>query len=210
MKYAYAAAALISLAALPALADNPDVDGALKNHPELSDFTQALERTGVLQSLDSSRSYTIFAPTNAAMEEITQTKYPCFYMPQCQAEATQLLQNHIVPGFMHISETAAQQGGFYPLSNRFVTVGKFGVNDYAVGGHYVMAAFRQGDALVYEIDGLIANPYERATMEYSDVYVPQEQVTTSSTTIPDPACRDNSCSDSSTRTITYTRSVIVH
>ena len=90
--------------AAPAKANNSEVESILQSYGDTSMFYQALQNTGVLNELSENRSYTIFAPTNAALAQITPQSYPCFYAVQCRPQIAVMMRNHIVPGHLEPKE----------------------------------------------------------------------------------------------------------
>ena len=169
----------------PAMADNPDIENAIRNRPELSSFYQALINTGVNHELQANRTYTIFAPTNDAFAKISPQSYPCFYSATCRQEVAEVVRNHIVPGEVHLSDAARFKGGLYSLDNRFVNIGKDsrnyfqrGDNSYTVDGSNVISTNALGRSMLYKIDGVIANERELSTFQPYYAYFPEQSTTT--------------------------------
>ncbi|MFM9889499.1 MAG: fasciclin domain-containing protein [Rickettsiales bacterium] len=170
------------LAAAPAFAGNKTVENALKNRPELSSFYQGMINTGVLDELDPNTTYSIFAPTNTAMERISPEKYPCFYSQQCVEEVADIMRNHIVEGpvlFGHGSMPSAA----YSVDHTHITFGNRSasrnntrVSNVTVNGARITRNSAMGAGQLYNISGVIANPQEMADVtqyKYVEVEAPR-------------------------------------
>lgn len=173
----------------PALADNPEIEEAIRSRPELSSFYQALINTGVNHELEPGRTYTVFAPTNEAFAKISPQEYPCFYSATCRSEVAQVVRNHIVPGEVHLSDASRNKGGLYSVDNRFVTIGKDHRNDfqladnsYTVDGSNVISANSLGTSMLYKIDGVIASDRELSSFQPYYAYFPEQTTTVTRTT----------------------------
>ncbi len=186
-------------------ADNVNVEAALKERPELSIFYKALMASGVNHDLNSGRAYTIFAPTNDAFSRLGQKEYACFYTAECPELVAEIVRNHIIPGEVYIGDATDRVGGFYSIG-RFVDVGELFRNDYAVDSHYSLDMWQIPGGVLYEIDGVIANPGELELLH--EVSQPPEQTTSvSQKTIHDPRCKPDGCADEVTQTTIITRKI---
>lgn len=160
IKLALGVTASLLTSASMSFAGQTSIESELSSRPELSDFYSGLKNTGVINELNRGVPYTIFAPTNAAMAKITETKYPCFYSEQCREEAANILRNHIVPQEISF----ADPGRFAAVSIDGMNIGlsQPRKGDYYVNGHEVVNQMQLMGGVLYEIDGVIASPQELA------------------------------------------------
>lgn len=190
---------LSALCAASAHAENAAVESALKNQPDLSAFTQALQTTGILAELQPHQRYTVFAPTNAAFAKLTPEEYPCLYAAECKPQIAAVLRNHIFLESLYLNDIARQRGAVMPSlnKNRYVDIGETGVQHFTIGGNNVVyeASIGINKGMLYKIDGLIAGPVELGTLQRLPAGT---KTTTSQTRIYDPACGPQGCPDSAT------------
>jgi uncharacterized surface protein with fasciclin (FAS1) repeats len=143
-----------------ASASNSHVEAELGQRGDLSIFYQALLNTGVARELNENTKYTIFAPTNAAFEQINPRVYPCFYAVLCRSEVAAVLRGHIVPGRETLHRYSEWGGDIPTLSPRRLNVEEPYKGEYTVNGHRVL--YRDDLVGLYEIDGVIAGDRELA------------------------------------------------
>lgn len=177
------AAGVALLAAGPAMANNQAVQRALEHRPELSSFYQGLINTGVLGELKPNVTYTVFAPTNKAMERISAERYPCFYSQQCVNEVADILRNHIVEGPVMFGH-GANPSAAYSIDNTHITFGNRSpsrdntrISNNTVNGAAIVKNTAMGGGQLYEINGVLASPQELAEVsEYKYVTVDGPEV----------------------------------
>jgi len=177
--YTVVSAASLLCVASGAYAANSSVEAELKSRPEVSKFYEGLVNTGVINELHSGSGYTIFAPTNEAMDELTQEKYPCFYSEQCRDEVADILRNHIVAS--EVSFATPRAPGAYSIDGMFLSLSEPRKGDYMVSGANVLSQNQKFGGNFYEIDDVIASPQELAdvkTLKYIPVASVEKTVTT--------------------------------
>ncbi len=150
----------------PAFAENNNIDNALNNCDELSEFKKALVATGVIEELDPKASYSIFAPTNEYLAKIIKGEPSCLSSQQCKAEMATILRNHIVEGTINLREVAKQKTMVLSsISGHLITIAVLPNGDIIADGNDItMQQPMAGGVMLYEINGLIANPQEHADM----------------------------------------------
>jgi len=122
---------IIVIAAFLLYDPGPDQDlkGSLDETPELSTLLEALESTGVLDSLEAGSEYTIFAPTDDAFDSYDTELYgELLEDPQA---LDGLLRYHIVEG-KHSVADISKMGSVTTLEGEQITIsttGKVMVND---------------------------------------------------------------------------------
>ncbi|MBI1276046.1 hypothetical protein GC177_08755 [bacterium] len=177
------AVAALAVAAAPAHAANQMVEKSLSSRPELSAFYMALKRTGVLNELNSNTPYTIFAPTNQAMEDLNVDKYACFNAGKCGAEIADILRNHIVP--QEINFNSHSVGAVFSIDKTHLNIAEPSKGRYRVEGHKIVKTYQQFPGMLYEINGVIASPQEQVNLvrlEYIPVAEVQTEVVKQTTT----------------------------
>ena len=187
MRHLLATATLIATSILlpmdVAFAVNTNLQEALEKHPDLSNFFQAMVTSGVMDELETSKSYTVFAPNNAAFASIQSSKYPCFYSDMCKGQLAAVIRSHILPGEQYVDVLAAPPGIAESISGRQVTLAK-PADFYTVEGKRVLGEDKLGGDVLYTIDGLIASDFEMA------IFQKKQSVTQ---TVTQPACQGDMC-----------------
>lgn len=154
-----------ALLATSALAANDTVTKAIASRVELSQFQIALEKTGVINEIQSGKSYTIFAPSDAAFSKLTDREYPCLYSPQCTAEVAQILRNHIVAGQEVLVSDASRGAAVYSINKHHLHVAEGRKGDYTVDGNNVVSQNQLAGNVLYVIDGVIADKDQLAMLK---------------------------------------------
>ena len=103
---------------------------------DLSEFNRALEAAGLGETLRGAGPYTVFAPANAAFEQVPGETRTRLMAPEGRDQLTQLLTAHIVPGVVTAQDLgrAIERGG-----GRATVATVSGVN---------LTVAREGDALI--------------------------------------------------------------
>ncbi len=158
-----AGSSVLTALAIPAYADNSEIEEALRARPDLSMFYEGLVSTGVIHELKEDKSYTLFAPTNDAFAKFSVNEYPCFYSEECKEEAAQILRNHIVPGEKQVSDIGAEPGStesMFAINKHHITGSQPYKNNYAIEGHKVLSESQLSGSVLYRLNGVIATPEE--------------------------------------------------
>ena len=161
---------LISIAVMTvssALAENTNLTDALASRPELSEFAEALVATDVIKELDPKTSYSIFAPTNEYLDKVVKGEASCLDSKQCKAEMTIILRNHIVVGAINLQEVAKQKTKLMSSINGHpITIVAMPDGNFTADGNNVtLQESIPGGVMLYEINGLLANPQEHSDMQ---------------------------------------------
>jgi uncharacterized surface protein with fasciclin (FAS1) repeats len=173
---------------------NSYVEAALVDQGDLSKFYQALHTTGVANELSDNEEYTIFAPTNAAFNQIKPRVFPCFYAVQCRPQLAAVLRNHIVPRNESIRRLS-RRGSIQTVGGRPIEVVEPFLGHYAVDGNRVLYlnesnttnVFKGSRVSLYKIDGVIAADQEIAPFRVQPVAEIQGQVIERTVTTYRPA-----------------------
>jgi len=163
---------------------NSYVEAALVDQGDLTIFYQALHTTGVANELSNNEEYTIFAPTNAAFNQIQPRVFPCFYAVQCRPQLAAVLRNHIVPRNESVARLS-KWGGLQTIGGRQIEVVEPFLGHYTVDSHRVLyqnkgnesSLFKGNKVSLYQIDGLIANDQEMVPFRVQPYASLPEQMT---------------------------------
>lgn len=164
-KLSLIAALSATLLATSALAANDTVTKAIDSRGELSQFQIALEKTGVINELQSGKRYTIFAPNDAAFAKLTDKDYPCLYSPQCTEEVAKILRNHIVADQEVLVSDASRGAAVYSINKHHIHVAEGRKGDYTVDGNNVISQNQLPGNVLYVIDGVIADKEQLAALK---------------------------------------------
>ena len=162
----------MSIAAMAVLvssasAENINLTDALVSRPELSEFQAALVATDVIKELNPKTSYSIFAPTNEYLDKVVKGEPSCLDSERCKAEMTVILRNHIVAGAVHLSDVAKQGAAVLSsINGHTITVTALPNGGFTADGNAItMQQSIAGGVMLYEINGLLANPQEHSDMQ---------------------------------------------
>ena len=113
------------------------IGDALAGSADHSAFVQALQSSGLLETLRGAGPYTVFAPTNAAFDAIPEETRRSLMAPEQRERLIELLSYHIVQGTVTSQDLrrAAERGPGGRTEIQTVT----GDN---------LSIFREGDALI--------------------------------------------------------------
>ncbi|HSK48705.1 MAG TPA: fasciclin domain-containing protein [Coriobacteriia bacterium] len=121
----------------------------------LQEFRQLAEESGLFSALDELGPYTVFAPTNEALDGLSEAEKTALGQPENRGELAQLVAFHIVPGRWELSDM--RNGAVLPtLSGRFVTVEVVG-GEVVIGGkaRLVEQSRESSAGVVYKIDAVL-------------------------------------------------------
>jgi len=147
-----------------AFANNRGVESALASYSDTSVFYQALMNTGVLSELHEGVHYTIFAPTNEAIAQISPDIYPCFYSGRCRPEVADVLRNHITVGRQSLKELA-HEAEIPTIGRNWVYAETPYVGQYTVGNRDVLSGAELNGNMVYRVDGVIVSNAQLAQFQ---------------------------------------------
>lgn len=152
----------LAMGAGSAMAANDYIERALKKRPNVSKFYEAAKKMGVLDELQDGKTYTVFAPTNAAFEKLTQDKYPCLYSGQCREEIADILRNHFVPE--SVTFTGPIKSVVFSMDKMNVNLGSEAGEVTSASGHRIVNRGQVIGGIICEINGVIASGQELANI----------------------------------------------
>jgi uncharacterized surface protein with fasciclin (FAS1) repeats len=138
-----------SAAAAKAGQSRATIGDALAGSADHSAFLQALQSSGLIETLRGAGPYTVFAPTNAAFDAIPEEARRSLTAPEQRDRLIALLSYHIVPGTV----TSADLGNA-------IARGQGGRAELATVTGANLSLFREGEAIIVS-DG--ANARARIT-----------------------------------------------
>lgn len=83
---------------VPSLLENAASNGSFKT------FGQAVERAGMTDTLSAPGPFTVFAPTDAAFEQLPTGKLEFLFQPQNKPELIALMNGHLLRGRKAVAE----------------------------------------------------------------------------------------------------------
>lgn len=147
-------AALLAANAIFGLAHAETLGQGIKKIPEFSTLAKAIEASGLQGVLDDSgKTWTIFAPTNAAFQKLPDGALEALLKPENKSKLQAVLKYHIVEGALLTAGSAAQFSKVKSLEGRDIAlvVGGFSVNGAEVHGHDVLT----DNGVIHAIDAVI-------------------------------------------------------
>lgn len=137
---------------------------------DISEFVKAVEKAGMTEALTGDTQYTIFAPTNDALEADSQLKELLESQdPQDRQELVNLLRSHIVADDVD-AEMAKTIGKAKTVSGGEIELTAEGDKLMVGGNEVVTADIEQGNLRVHAIDGVLeanGSPTMASSSDYS-------------------------------------------
>ena len=124
---------------------------AASNNPVLSQLVGAVKEAGLVDTLNSAKDITVFAPTNDAFAAVPKSTMDAA-MKDPKGLLTKVLTNHVVPGKLTPEQLA---GDHKTLAGTTITVTGSG-DSFKVGqANVVCGNVQTANATVYIIDGVL-------------------------------------------------------
>jgi uncharacterized surface protein with fasciclin (FAS1) repeats len=124
---------------------------AASNNPVLSQLVGAAQEAGLVETLNSAKDITVFAPTNDAFAALPKATLDAA-MKDPKGLLTKVLTNHVVPGKLTPEQLA---GEHKTLAGTTLTVSSSG-EAFSVGeANVVCGNVQTANAIVYIIDGVL-------------------------------------------------------
>lgn len=124
---------------------------AASNNPVLSQLVGAVQKAGLVDTLNTAQDITVFAPTNDAFAAVPKKTLDAA-MADPKGLLTKVLTNHVVQGRLSPDQLA---GDHTTLAGTTITVKGSG-EDFTVGdAHVVCGNVQTANATVYIIDGVL-------------------------------------------------------
>jgi len=124
---------------------------AASNNPVLTQLVGAVKEAGLVETLNSAKDITVFAPTNDAFAAVPKATMDAA-MKDPKGLLTKVLTNHVVPGRLAPEQLA---GDHKTLAGTMLTVAGSG-EEFTVGEATVVCGNVQtANATVYIIDGVL-------------------------------------------------------
>ncbi len=155
MKKVLAFVGAVLLSSVLAQSSNPGtiVDIAAGNK-DFSTLVAAVQAAGLVETLSSKGSFTVFAPTNAAFEKLPAGTVETLLKPENKGMLTSILTYHVVPGTLKAAKVVKRtsiktaQGGILRI---VVKDGKVMVNNAQVVATDIVAS----NGVIHVIDAVL-------------------------------------------------------
>lgn len=95
----------------------PSVVDIATSDKNLSTLVSALQAAGLVDTLKGDGPFTVFAPTNAAFEEIDEDTLEDLMKPSNKTQLQNLLKNHVVQG-RRMAKNVAESSSLSPMSGK--------------------------------------------------------------------------------------------
>jgi uncharacterized surface protein with fasciclin (FAS1) repeats len=124
---------------------------AASNNPVLSQLVGAVKEAGLVDTLNSAKDITVFAPTNDAFAAVPKSTMDGA-MKDPKGLLTKVLTNHVVPGRLSPEQLA---GDHKTLAGTTISVTGSGESFKAGEANVVCGNVQTANATVYIIDGVL-------------------------------------------------------
>jgi uncharacterized surface protein with fasciclin (FAS1) repeats len=95
----------------------PSVVDIATSDKNFSTLVSALQAAGLVDTLKGDGPFTVFAPTNAAFEEIDEDTLEDLMKPSNKTQLQNLLKNHVVQG-RRMAKNVAESSSLSPMSGK--------------------------------------------------------------------------------------------
>jgi uncharacterized surface protein with fasciclin (FAS1) repeats len=95
----------------------PSVVDIATSDKNFSTLVSALQAAGLVDTLKGDGPFTVFAPTNAAFEEIDEDTLQDLMKPNNETQLQNLLKNHVVQG-RRMAKNVAESSSLSPMSGK--------------------------------------------------------------------------------------------
>lgn len=141
--------------------EDKDLLSIIKEEENLSTFAELLEKSGLDKTLEELEGpLTILTPTNDAFEQLTKEKYNEITNPDNKAILNSILQSHVLPRKIYITEFEGNQviessvGEDIPVETAGVAAG--GPMSVVIGGSTVVRPdVEASNGIIHVVDRLI-------------------------------------------------------
>lgn len=151
----------------PGTASGESIVDVASNAGTFNTFTEAVEAAGLTETLSQDGSYTVFAPTDEAFEQLPEGTLDQLLLPENQDLLQQILTYHVVPQAVTSSEI--QPGEVNTVEGTPVNIqvsdGSVMVNDAMVTQPDIEAS----NGVIHAIDQVILPPQIAAQLESGSV-----------------------------------------
>jgi uncharacterized surface protein with fasciclin (FAS1) repeats len=135
---------------------------AAESETDLEEFVSALRSSGEDTALQNGQSYTIFAPSSAAFEELMSTSNRD--MLDDPDQLSDLLKYHIVPGVIDASSANGAAGSLVETTNgKDLGISSSGNNLYINDAVVIKTDIMADNGVVHIIDKVLTPPTDRVT-----------------------------------------------
>jgi uncharacterized surface protein with fasciclin (FAS1) repeats len=138
-----------------------DLDQLAEEHQDLSKFFEAVEAAGMQDSLTDGTSYTVFAPTDDAFEEMTGIDIDELLQPQNRDQLISMLRAHIVADDVD-TEMARSLRQAQTIDGGTINISESDGELMAGDANVVQPDIQQGSLRIHAIDGVLSEGLTRS------------------------------------------------
>lgn len=128
-----------------------------RTNPDLSTFVQLVELSGLAQSFQTAEPVTVFAPTNAAFNELPQERLASLIDPNNRTELVKFINMHVLPS--EVSTISFSNSSFIDRGEDEedipVTTTMNGTVVYVGGAQIVKSNVEAANGILHVVDGVI-------------------------------------------------------
>jgi uncharacterized surface protein with fasciclin (FAS1) repeats len=131
----------------------PDVVKVAVGSKDHTTLVAALQAANLVNALSNAGPFTVFAPTNAAFDQLPKGTVETLVKPENKAQLTTILYHHVTTSALELSSlTDGQELGMVDGTTEKIT--KKGEDTY-IGGAKVIASVRASNGWVHVIDAVL-------------------------------------------------------
>ncbi|MDR3449558.1 MAG: fasciclin domain-containing protein [Alphaproteobacteria bacterium] len=178
------AAALAATLFAPAAAQarNLELESSMQRLGDISDFYHAMIYTGIANELDANKSYTVFAPTNAALVLLNNNDTSsCPDQMQCRDKAAAFIRGHIVEGY-DTTPVMIRRVQLQTNAHTEIVAQEPFHNQYTVDGQDVLSETDTGHSVIYRVNGLLKGDRDSGTLQAVSYFITPVAVSQNTTT----------------------------
>lgn len=133
-----------------------DMLALAKMNENLSTFVELVESSGMAASVDMSKKYTVFVPTNQAFEQLSKEKYEELTDPKNKAMLLQVLYRHVLPNRVLTNEFEDSQV-ITTSGDEEITISKEGIgsNVFIGGAEIIKSDIEASNGIMHIVDGVV-------------------------------------------------------
>jgi uncharacterized surface protein with fasciclin (FAS1) repeats len=138
-----------------AAASPPSIVGVASNDDRFSTLVTAVKEAELAGTLDSGGPFTVFAPTNAAFDELPEGQLNALLQPENRDQLRQILTYHVVPGRVMAADIAGKQLQADTVNGRKLPIDASGGAVTAGNARVVKTDIPASNGVIHVVDRVI-------------------------------------------------------
>lgn len=130
------------------------VAGAIEARADFAKLSKLLKASGLSETLAAGGPYTVFAPTDAALEAQPRGSMDAWLEPENKPKLVRLLETHVVAGKIRIQDIPEGSTEVPTLSGATLTIVRKGERIYIGGARIAEADIAASNGIIHGIGGL--------------------------------------------------------